>query len=114
MMSTYDKIRWESCRWCAKDRPFCDHVEQMHWTDHMASTVECTAPTKDEVIEQQAERIAALEMALAHYAKAENWITLRQNGPIELWDCTDADGWNGSDYARRALLKTAKISTDKS
>lgn len=68
-MTAYDRIRAAACQWCAADRPLCDHVERMHWTDHMAATVDCTAPTSDEVIEQQAARIAELEQRVADEKK---------------------------------------------
>lgn len=60
-MTTYERICRERCQWCAAGKMICEKNPKFHWAGLNAEL--CTAPTRDEVIEQQAEHIAELEMA---------------------------------------------------
>lgn len=62
-MTTYERICRERCQWCVKDF-LTSHGHTRHWDARTGVDVGiCTAPTRDELIEQQAKRIAELEAA---------------------------------------------------
>ena len=58
-MTTYEKICRERCQWCAS----AGHAAIGEYRP-------CTAPTRDDVIEQQAKRIAELERSVADHKEA--------------------------------------------
>lgn len=71
-MSAYLDISHAACRHCAAGIPFSQGRPKLyHWQSGMFSSVECTAPTKDAVIEQQASEIAGLRKAVKRAEEAE-------------------------------------------
>lgn len=73
-MTALEKIRREACKWCAMGlRMSPDTLHPLmptnntpyHCDDARWEIMLCTAPSAEAVVEQQAERIAALEARIA-------------------------------------------------
>lgn len=54
-------------------------------------------------IRYRLERLEQCEETLRRYANEANWFRSRPNGPIDTWECSDEDAWNGPDLARAAV-----------
>jgi hypothetical protein len=62
-------------------------------------------PERDKVEAQLRAELEEALRVLRVYANPCNWRRARQNGPIDLWESTNPEEWNGPDLAAAILAK---------
>lgn len=111
----YDKIRKRECEGCAKglriSEGFLRSGKTLHVVSELGRCEPCTAPSRDAVIDRQAEEIRGLREDFLELLKAaeriKHWHDTHNNGMIVSAESV-RDLWAATEDARAALNPTPK------